>query len=121
MVVAGDLRQEGEAVLAALADFGPILAMKLYRVGRGPAPEVPTIPCLDHEAMLHERIPPHAAMYVQETASGDLHEIVVIPATQRMQIDTVSTWGEHSAESRSRLVARLRQRRPPYRGAVLGP
>ena len=57
------------------------------------------LPCLDHEAMLHERIAPHAAAYVQEAASGDLHELVFIPAEQRIEVDTVSTWGEHSPES----------------------
>jgi hypothetical protein len=71
--------------------------------------------------MLHERIPPHAAAYVQEASSGDLHEIVVFPATRRVQIDTVSTWGEHSPESRGRLVALLRQRMPDYRLEIRGP
>ena len=105
----------------ALRDFGPILAVKLYRIDRGEAPDVPTLPCLDHEAMLHERIPPHAAAYVQETASGDLHEVVIFPATRRLQIDTVSTWGEHSAESHERLAALLASRLPQYRLQIRGP
>ena len=121
MVLTGTLKDDGLKLLEVLKDFGPILAIKLYRFGRGPGPDVPYIPCLDHEAMLHERIPPHAAAYVQEAASGDLHEIVIFPATRRLQIDTVSTWGEHSPESRDRLVALLRARLPPYRLQVRGP
>ena len=69
---------------------------------------MPTLPCLDHEAMLHEGIPPHAAAYVQDASSGDLHELVVIPAKRRIEIDTVSTWGEQSEESRRRLRAHVR-------------
>ena len=114
-------RDDGLQLLEVLKDFGPILAIKLYRVGRGPGPDVPYLPCLDHEAMLHERIPPHAAAYVQEAASGDLHEIVIFPATRRVQIDTVSTWGEHSPESRERLIAMLRARLPQFRLQVRGP
>ena len=114
-------RDDGLQLLDVLKDFGPILAIKLYRVGRGPGPDVPYLPCLDHEAMLHERIPPHAAAYVQEAASGDLHEIVIFPATRRLQIDTVSTWGEHSPESRERLIAMLRARLPQFRLQVRGP
>ena len=114
-------RDDGLQLLEVLKDFGPILAIKLYRVGRGPGPDVPYLPCLDHEAMLHERIPPHAAAYVQEAASGDLHEIVIFPATRRLQIDTVSTWGEHSPESRERLIAMLRARLPQFRLQVRGP
>jgi hypothetical protein len=121
MVRAVNARVEGQLVLDALAGFGPILAMKLYRLSRANAPNVPTLPCLDHEAMLHEGIAPHAAVYVQETASGDLHEIVFVPGERRLQVDTVSTWGEHSAESRQRLVALLKQRIPDYRLEVKGP
>jgi hypothetical protein len=71
--------------------------------------------------MLHEGIAPHAAAYVQEAASGDLHELVCIPAKRRIEIDTVSTWGEHSAESRTRLLAMIGQRLPGYRIAMNGP
>src|SRR5690606_18862072 len=82
---------------------------------------VPTLPCLDHEAMLHEGIAPHAAAYVQEAATGDLHEIVCIPAEHRIEIDTVSTWGEHSDASRGRLEAFLAERLPRYRVTLRGP
>lgn len=112
---------EAERVLEALTVFGPILAIKLYRLTPASARRVPTLPCLDHEAMLHEGIPPHAAAYVQEAASGGLHEIVCIPGKRRIEIDTVSTWGEHSPESKDRLMALLRERLPEYRLAEHGP
>jgi hypothetical protein len=121
MVLTGTAGEEGLRLLEVLKDFGPVLAIKLYRLRRSHGPDVPYVPCLDHEAMLHERIPPHAAAYVQEAASGDLHEIVIFPATRRVQIDTVSTWGEHSPESRDRLIAMLRTRLPRYRLQVRGP
>ena len=104
-----------------LDGFGTVLAIKLYRLNRRPALDVPYLPCLDHEAMLHERIAPHAAMYVQEAASGDLHEIVLVPAERRIELDTVSTWGEHSPESRQRLLSSLREGMPGYRVDVHGP
>ena len=76
---------------------------------------MPYIPCLDHEAVLHEHVAPHAAMYVQEQTSGDLHEIVFTPSAQRLDIDPVSTLGEHSPESRERLISLLTARMPDYR------
>ena len=111
----------GQRLSEVLAGFGPILAIKLYRLSRGSGPDVPIIPCLDHEAMLHEGIAPHAAAYVQEAASGDLHEVVWIPAERRIQIDTVSTWGEHSPESRDRLMTLVQQRLPDHRISIHGP
>lgn len=119
--MAGDESAEAERVLEALAAFGPILAIKLYRLTPGVARPVPTLPCLDHEAMLHEGIAPHAAAYVQEAASGDLHEIVCIPAEHRIEIDTVSTWGEHSDASRGRLETFLAERLTGYRVTLRGP
>lgn len=121
MAVAGHTRDDGQQLLAALADFGPVLAVKLYRLARSNAPDVPIIPCLDHEAMLHEHVAAHAAAYVQEAASGDLHEVVFIPGDRRLEIDTVSTWGEHSPASRDRLVTLLKRRLPSYRLRIHGP
>ena len=112
---------DAERVFEALEEFGPILAIKLYRLTPARLRPVPVLPCLDHEAMLHEGIAPHAAAYVQEAASSDLHEIVCIPAEHRIEIDTVSTWGEHSAESQDRLLALMSRRLPDYRVAVQGP
>ena len=121
MAVTVDESAEAERVLGALTAFGAILAIKLYRLTASQARGVPTLPCLDHEAMLHERIAPHAAAYVQEAASGELHEIVCIPRERRIQVDTVSTWGEHSPESRARLLALLGERLPEYRVSLRGP
>ena len=104
-----------------LRGFGPVLAIKLYRLTLSAAPPVPVLPCLDHEAMLHERIAPHAAAYVQDASSGDLHELVFIPAQHRIDIDTVSTWGEHSPESQSRLLSAVSARYPEYNVRVKGP
>jgi hypothetical protein len=112
---------EAARVLDTLTAFGPILAIKLYRLTSATTYPIPTLPCLDHEAMLHEGIAPHAAAYVQEAASGDLHEIVCIPAERRIEIDTVSTWGEHSEESKQRLMALLGERLSEYRVALRGP
>jgi hypothetical protein len=112
---------EAERVFGLLADFGPALAVKLYRLVLPSWDNVPALPCLDHEAMLHTGIAPHAAAYVQETATGDLHELVCIPAERRIEVDTVSTWGESSLESRARLLALLRERVGNYRVVVRGP
>jgi hypothetical protein len=112
---------EAQRVLTGLQAFGPVLAIKLYRLTLDPAPTVPLLPCLDHEAMLHEGIAPHAAAYVQEHASGDLHELVVIPAKRRIEIDTVSTWGESSDASRGRLSSLIRTAFPGYSLSINGP
>ena len=96
-------------------------AVKLYRVTIDPAPSVPSIPCLDHEAMLHHTAHPHGAAYVQERAAPDLHEVVITPGQRRVEIDTVSTWTESSAESRLRLRAFMATLLPGYGIQVLGP
>ena len=120
MAVAGTARDDGRRLLDALAEFGPVLAVKLYRMARSEAPDVPIIPCLDHEAMLHEHVEAHAAAYVQETSSGDLHEIVFIPSAHRLEIDPVGTFGEHSQESRARLVQLLAAKMPQYQVRIKG-
>jgi hypothetical protein len=80
-----------------------VLSIKLYRLTLDPAPALPTLPCLDHEAMLHDGIPPHAAAYVQDAASGDLHELVLSPRSSRNRYRV--HLGEHSPESFTRLQA----------------
>jgi hypothetical protein len=105
---------EAAYALEALRAFGPVLAIKLYRIALDDPPAVPTLPCLDHEAMLHEGIAPHAAAYVQDATSGDLHELVVIPARRRIEIEMMSTWHEQSEDSRIRLRAHLAQRFPGH-------
>ena len=107
--------------LEALRSFGPVLAIKLYRLTLDPAPAVPILPCLDHEAMLHETVAPHAAAYVQDGSSGDLHELVFIPSSKRIEVDSVSTWGENSEASHQRLIAMLGERFRDYSVRVTGP
>jgi hypothetical protein len=82
---------------------------------------VPTLPCLDHEAMLHGGIAAHLAVYLHETQGGGLHELVIYPDQRRLEIDIVSTTGEHAPESRARLEAFVRQLLPGYRLTVQGP
>jgi hypothetical protein len=115
-----DTAEAGRA-LGALAAFGRVLAIKCYRLTPVPLPPIPVLPCLDHEAMLHARIAPHLAAYVEDTRSGDLHELVVVPAKRRLEIDTVSTWGESSPESHQRLHTMLAAAFPGYRVRVHGP
>ena len=107
--------------IEALQPFGKVLAIKLYRLTLDPTPPVPILPCLDHEAMLHETVAPHAATYLQDAASGDLHELVFIPADKRIEVDTVSTWGENSPASHQRLLAMLGERFRDYSVRVKGP
>jgi hypothetical protein len=113
----GDIQQ----ALEALGTFGPLLSVKLYRIKLDPPPAMPVIPCLDHEAMLHQHVDPHAAAYVQDRSSGGLHEVAFIPAKSRIQVDTVSTLGECSAESHARLLAWLAVTFPRYRIGVTRP
>lgn len=107
--------------LEAFRAFGPVLAIKLYRITLEHPPAIPTLPCLDHEAMLHEGIAPHAAAYIQDLTSGDLHELVVIPAKRRIDVDSLSTWGEESSESRQRLLTHVAQRFPGHKVRIQGP
>lgn len=106
--------------LDTLGDLGPVLAVKLYRLTLPRVPAVPILPCLDHEAMLHEGIAPHAAAYVQD-ASANIHELVFVPAARLIEVDTVSTWGECSPESRVTLSAFLKERFPGWTLAVKQP
>jgi hypothetical protein len=107
--------------IEVLQSFGPVLAIKLYRLTLDPAPSVPLLPCLDHEAMLHDTVAPHAAAYVQEASSGDLHELVFIPTSKRIEVDTVSTWGENTPASHERLLTMLRTRFRDHSVHVKGP
>jgi hypothetical protein len=113
--------ERARKALDALHPFGPVLAVKLYRLTLDPVPTVPILPCLDHEAMLHETVAPHAAAYVQDASSGDLHELVFIPADKRIEVDTVSTWGENSEASHQRLLAMIGQQFRDYSIRVKGP
>ena len=112
---------EAQRLLDVLADFGSILAIKLYRLTLPVPPEIPTLPCLDHEASLHEGIAPHFSVYVQDRTSGDLHELVFIPAKRQIEVDMVSTWGECSPQSHRRTLEMLAAWYPDYRVKVTGP
>jgi len=104
-----------------LAELCLVRSIKLYRLKLDPAPHVPILPCLDHEAMLHEAIPRHAAAYVEDPTSHDLHEIVFVPARALIEIDIASTVEEHSVDSRERLMRDLRKQFPAYRVKGTGP
>jgi hypothetical protein len=101
--------------------IGPILSVKLYRMTLDPPLRVPTLPCLDHEAMLHQTVAPHAAAYLQDRTTGELHEVVLIPAQRRVEIDTVSTWGESTTASRERLIRAIHEGLGGWRLTVKGP
>lgn len=101
-------------VLTEVATFAHVRAIKLYRLPVELSPPVPSLPCLDHEAMLHEGIAPHAAAYVEDRETGELHEIVLIPSRRRVEIDVASTVHEHTAAGQERLLAWLRQRFPEF-------
>ena len=109
------------AILDRLRRLGAVLAIKLYRLPLEPAPLVPVLPCLDHEAMLHEGIDPHIAVYLEERQTRELHELVFIPARQRIEVDTVSTWGESSDDTRRRLMTELAVEFSGWRITVSGP
>ena len=112
---------ESARILRDLSTFGRVLGIKLYRIRLEPPPAIPILPCLDHEAQLHEGVSPHMAAYVQESSSGDIHEVVFIPARRRIEVDTFSTWGESSSESRDRLLAAVSQRFSGYAARVIAP
>ena len=105
----------------AVSEFARLHAVKLYRLPITLPENVPVLPCLDHEAMLHEGISPHAAAYIEDLDSGGLHEIVCVPGRKRIEVDIVSTAGEHTEESHVYLVDRLSKRFPDYRIVVNGP
>jgi hypothetical protein len=107
--------------LRAIGTFTTILSVKIYRLALEPSPASPVLPCLDHEAMLHETVDPHAAVYVQDHGSDDLHELVLIPSRRLIVVDTASTLGEHSPEAEDRLRARLGREFPDYRLRIKRP
>jgi hypothetical protein len=106
-------RDDLRAVLDALAPFGTVLALKLYRLTLA-ASGAPSLPCLDHEAGLHANVAPHVSVYLQQRTSGDLHEVAFTPSRRRIDIDTASTIGEYSPEAHTRLRAMLAERFPDY-------
>ena len=115
---------DGQQFLDTVGTFARVLAIKVYRLRIDTPPAVPVLPCLDHEAMLHSGIPPHAAAYIKD-ATGNLHEIVFVPERRRLDVDVVSTIGQYtrhtrttSSSRRSRKASRaLPSRSPALRSA----
>ena len=101
--------------LYELSDDYRIRSVKVYRVELTEEQSVPVLPCLDHEAMLHQSIPPHAAAYIESRDSHDLHEVVFIPDSSLIEVDVISTDGEASQNSREQLRQELGKRFPTYR------
>lgn len=106
--------------LAELAKLGRLLAVKLYRVRWQPETPTPLVPCLDHEAMLHETVPPHVAAYLED-ADGHLHEVMVMPGQRRARVDAMSTWSEWTPAAQRALANTLAERLPSYRVSIRGP
>jgi hypothetical protein len=111
---------DGQQFIDTLTAFSSVLAVKLYRLPLDRSPGVPILPCLDHEAMLHEGIAPHMAAYLQDR-SGNLHEVVYLPDRRRIEIDAVSTMFERSEGALEELRETLRTRFPGCSIRVVGP
>jgi len=108
-----DHATDPRAFLDALAQFCTVLSVKIYRMSQDGVPPVPVLPCLDHEAMLHEGIDPHVAAYAMD-GDGHLHEAVFIPNARRIDVEVASTMGECTGESRHAFMEELRRRFPGY-------
>ncbi|MBM3777920.1 MAG: hypothetical protein FJW23_06715 [Acidimicrobiia bacterium] len=98
----------------SLTELCVVRSVKLYRFRLDPVPRVPVLPCLDHEAMSSENIPRHAAAYVEDRSSRDIHEILFVPSESLIELDVVSAADEHSVRSRERLMAWLKERFPSH-------
>ena len=108
--------------LSRLAECGTLLAVKVYRVQVDEdAWHVPVLPCLDHEAMLHQHVAPHVSVYLRERGHDGIHEVAVYSADRRLQVDLVSTSGEHSDASQAQLLEQLRRVFGDYRLEVHHP
>ena len=81
--------------LRAVSGFAHVRAVKSYRLPVPVPADVPRLPCLDHEAMLHEDIAPHVSLYLEDLDGGGLHEVAWVPARRRIEVDVVSTSDEH--------------------------
>jgi hypothetical protein len=108
---------DGHIFLQALREIGDVLALKQYRVNVDPPPAIPILPCLDHEALLHEGIAPHLAAYVRDR-TDNLHEAVWIPKELRIDVDVASTMHECTSESQAKFIAALSERFPDHQVGV---
>lgn len=102
---------DAQSFIDALAPLCTVLAIKLYRMRLEREVRVPVLPCLDHEAMLHDAVAPHVAAYVQD-AQGELHELVYTPAAGRIDLEIASTIGECTPATQTVLMAELARRYP---------
>lgn len=91
-----------------------IHALKSYRVQLALPEPTPVIPCLDHEARLHGRVPRHVSIYIEEPETGELHEVGFYPRRRLVVIDAVSTAGENTPASLERLRTFLRDAIPGW-------
>lgn len=108
-----DTTPDAKSFLDTLNAFCTVLSIKVYRMHQDGLPRVPTLPCLDHEAMLHEGIDPHIAAYTKD-GSDQLHEVVFIPATRRLDVEVASTMGECTDASQRAFMEELRRRFPGF-------
>lgn len=115
-----DATTDARPFIDAMAALGTVLAVKLYRMRLDVQPPVPVLPCLDHEAMLHEGIDPHAAAYVRD-AADHLHEVVYIPRARRLDLEVASTIGECSKTSQAQFIEALKGRFPGYAVRLVKP
>ena len=104
-----------------ISSFARVHAVKVFRLSITLSETVPVLPCLDHEAMLHEEISPHASAYIEDIDGRGLHEVVCVPAERRIEVDIVSSAGEHSEESHRTLLSNLKYQFPDYVVTVNGP
>ena len=104
-----------------ISSFARVHAVKIFRLSITLPETVPILPCLDHEAMLHEEISPHASAYIEDLDGGGLHEVVCVPVERRIEVDIVSSAGEHSEASHRSLLSNLKDRFPDYVVTVNGP
>jgi hypothetical protein len=108
--------------LTRLGTCGTVLAVKVYRVEIDPTRvRVPVLPCLDHEAMLHQHVDPHLSAYLLEPHHQEIHEVGVYPTRRTLKIDTVSTLGEFSGASTTGLRASLDRAFPGFTVKTLTP
>ena len=108
-----DTTSDAKGFLDTLNTFCTVLSIKVYRMSQDGLPNIPTLPCLDHEAMLHEGIDPHIAAYAKD-AADHLHEVVFIPAARRLDVEVASTMGECTEASQRAFMEELRRRFPGF-------
>lgn len=108
--------------LRHLQACGTLLAIKVYRVDVDTTVlRLPVLPCLDHEALLHQHVSPHVSVYLSRSTPAVIHEVGLYPAEHRIVVDTVSTFGEFTDQSHAALLDELRREFPDHRVTVTGP